>query len=84
MTALAAEMVQVGKQATAEIRAEISGVRYCADGITFWVRERSYTAALKGRNADLVLGGSAEADQSIALRCMLDGDAFPSGHEMCS
>lgn len=68
------------REAVAILAADIAGVRWgdCSDGqdrIAFTFRGEPRTGVLRGRNADLVLGGGAATDAAIALRVMLAGDA---------
>lgn len=62
------------------LRQRISDVRYGPveneqNTILFKFDNVQYYGALKGRNADLVLGAGAVQDAAIALRVLLDGDA---------
>ena len=43
--------------------------------ILFHLDSRPFSGALKGRNADLMLGGGEDADKAIAARVYLDGHA---------
>jgi hypothetical protein len=67
-----------------EARAKISNVKYAPYSagdrytkIQFDFAGVAYAGELKGRNRDFVLSlDGGEGDKSIALRCMLDGDAI--------
>lgn len=68
-------MRDIFDSALQELRSRISDVEYTTEGISFLLNNVKYCGILKGRNKDLVLGLSPEADQAIALRVLLDGDA---------
>ena len=78
MTPLLSELITAASSSMQELRNRITCVKYGKDEgneITFMLDNQAYTACLRGRNAELVLGLSAEADAGIALRALLDGDA---------
>ena len=80
MTApLIGAMLDAAAESTAQLRARISNVRWdhrgLRDGIAFDLDGATYHADLRGRNRDVLIGYGAEHDASIALRCLLDGDA---------
>ena len=76
---LASAMLNAAAESTAQLRARISNVRWdqrgAVDGIAFDLDGATYHADLRGRNRDVLIGYGAEHDASIALRCLLDGDA---------
>lgn len=83
---LVGEMTCAAAESVAALRAEIRGVRLAPydpecphERITFHFRGTRYVASLRGRNADIMpdLDPDAEANRSLALRCLLDGDASP-------
>mgnify|MGYP000845510605 CR=1 FL=1 len=47
------------------------------DTVLFKYQGRPYKGYLKGRNAEVVVGVSPEADKAIALRVWIDGHASP-------
>lgn len=77
MSHLVNEMMAAARDSCDTLRVKICGVRWCGNGIAFDFDGVPYTAALRRRNRDLVIGHSEIADKAIALRCMLDGDATP-------
>jgi hypothetical protein len=64
-----------------ELRDRISNVRHGGfkddqyEIVRFTFDNKEYEGVLKGRNQDLMLGMSEEADRGIAARVLLDGDA---------
>ena len=70
------------RQSLAELRANITDVKYGAivrseDCITFRFNDVHYAGVLRDRNADLILTGDPKIDAGIAARTMLDGHAKP-------
>lgn len=63
-----------------DVAARVTTVRWAdADSrfdITFDFDGEPYHANLRGRNADLILTGGP-TDARVAVRALLDGDAFP-------
>ena len=79
------EMIGVGLESVQNITSRISNVKLAPyeagqkfERITFNFDGRPHVADLKGRNRDLVVGVSPEANAKIACRAMLDGDAKPT------
>lgn len=76
-------LLETAQDSVDEMRAKVSNVKFApythADKYTkfsFDFSGVSYVGELKGRNVDLCLaldGGAG--DKSVALRCLLDGDA---------
>lgn len=75
MNSLVAEIISTARLSMTELRQRITNVRYGKeDGneILFDFDGQPRASRMVGRNADLVLGLSPEADAAIALRCLLD------------
>ncbi len=75
MIPLIAEMGAVAALSMAELRQRITNVRYGREEyseILFDFDGQPRASRMVGRNADLVLWLSPEADAAIALRCFLD------------
>ena len=75
MNSLVAEIISTARLSMTELRQRITNVRYGKeDGneILFDFDGQPRASRMVGRNADLVLGLSPEADAAIALRCFLD------------
>lgn len=75
MNNLVVELISTARQSMAELRQRITNVRYGREEgneILFDFDGQPRAAMMVGRNADLVLGLSPEADAAIALRCFLD------------
>lgn len=75
MNNLVAELISTARRSMAELRRRITDVRYGneeGNEILFDFDGYPRAARMVGRNADLVLGLSPEADAAIALRCFLD------------
>ena len=77
MSRLVSGMIAAARDSCDTLRAKISRVRWCGDGIAFDLDGAPYKAALRWRNRDLVIGHGETADKAVALRCILDGDATP-------
>ena len=79
---LVSEMIGVAKKSASEFRKRVSNVKLApVEGgknmISFEIDGKPFKGELKGRNKDLVVGTSAAADQAIATRVFIDGDASP-------
>ncbi len=79
---LVGEMLQAGKESVEEARSKVSDVKLGPiengkETILFTFDGKPHKGVLEGRNRDLVVGSSAEADKAIALRTYLDGAAKP-------
>lgn len=75
MNNLVAELISTARLSMVELRQRIANVRYGCEEyseILFDFDGQPRVARMVGRNADLVLGLSPEADAAIALRCFLD------------
>lgn len=81
---IVSSLVQAAQDSATQARAKISNVKfapYSANDkytkIQFEFAGVLYIGELKGRNKNLCLAlDGGEIDKSIALRCMLDGDAL--------
>lgn len=69
------ELIDAGQKSVEQFRSRISNVKYTEDGISFDLDGKPMVGRLEGRNRDLVLGSSEEADRAIAARVYLDGHA---------
>ena len=75
MNNLVAELIDTASLSMAELRQRITAVRYGREEgseILFDFDGQPRASRMVGRNADLILGLSPEADAAIALRCFLD------------
>lgn len=75
-------LLTVPHEAAADLRCRISRVSLGPivagyETVTFTLDGEDYEGVLRGRNLCSVPGLNPEADQSIALRVLLDGDAHP-------
>jgi hypothetical protein len=82
MTPLVESLLDAVPESMAALRARYSDIRWwpAADNaIAFSFDGRPYIGYLRGRNSDAcLLGNDCEADRSLALRVMLDCDAYQS------
>ena len=75
------DMLNATTDSLAQMRQEISDVRYGPiesgiDIIYFNFRGENYKGLMLGRNRDLYLTGSPSTDAGIALRVLIDQDAW--------
>lgn len=81
---IVSSLLQAAQDSAADARKKISNVKYAPYSagdkytkIQFDFSGVSYVGELKGRNVDLMLSlDGGDADKSVALRCVLDGDAL--------
>ncbi len=76
MSEIVKELFVTAEKSLAKLRAEISGVRYATHGILFEFRGKTFKAP---EPYPEIPSDRKEANQSIALKMLLDKKAKPTG-----
>jgi hypothetical protein len=82
---IATTLTKTVEDSVRTLREQITNVRYgpyvsgqTTEILAFEWHGRTWFAALRGRNAQCVLGSDQEANTALVVRAILDGDNWPA------